>query len=77
MFKIINIYCIKNAKKNYNYYNGKIKIGDSYYRGFALFNGIPFEFLFTDKNVYKGMKFPSKILSEEYIIHKIKKNRYY
>ena len=74
MFRIINVYHLK-AKYFYHYYNGVISPGQYYYRGFAVFNNIPFEFFFTDDNIFYKRKISNSILMMEYFIHKIEKNR--
>lgn len=74
MFRIINVHYLK-AKYFYKYYGGVIVPGQYYYRGFAVFNNTPFEFFFTDDNIFYKRKISNSILMMEYSTHKIEKNR--
>lgn len=74
MFRIINVHYLK-AKYFYKYYDGVIAPGQYYYRGFAVFNRIPFEFFFTEDDIFNKGKISNSILIKEYSIHKIEKNR--
>ena len=72
MFRVINVRYYK-ARKNYSYYNGKIYMGDYYYRGFAVDKrNKPFEFFFIEDSFWNDMKIPNKILQKEYIRHQQK-----
>lgn len=58
------------ASKNYMYYNGVILKGSTYYRGFAIAeNNMPFEFMFTDSNIYQKEKINQNILINEFRIY--------
>lgn len=71
-FRIINVRYHK-AKKEYSYYDGKIYTGNYYYRGFAVDKrNKPFEFFFTDDNIWEKKKISTQILYQEYIRHQQK-----
>ena len=59
------------AKKEHIYYDGEIKPGQSYYRGFAINKETKsyFEFMFKDDSYYENESIPSNILEKEYIIY--------
>ena len=66
LFRVINVRYIHSARKNYDYYGGRINIGQSYYRGFGVRAGIPFEFFFTEDLIFERRAIKSRILESEY-----------
>lgn len=66
LFRVINVRYIKSARKSYRYYNGIIKKGQSYYRGFGVRDSVPFEFFFTDDAIFDKRRIRMCILESEY-----------
>ena len=66
-FRVINVKYHK-ARKTYTYYNGVITPGQYYYRGFAVDQtNTPFEFFFTEDEIFNKLKIATNILYEEYV----------
>ena len=73
MYRVISVKKIKQATKDYIYYNGYISKGSSYYRGFARRDGVVFEFFFTDDNIFKQGMIHEDILDYEFATNVLRK----
>ena len=65
-FRVINV-TYQKARKAYKYYGGKIIPGTYYYRGFGVYGNEPFEFFFTDDDIFNSRKIAIRILYDEYV----------